>query len=447
MYSWGSLKSLLPNLTACLLLLGGAASWTAETNSSPKVLLVELDGVVHPVTVEIVTRAIEQARQEQAALLLIRLNTPGGLMEAMRQTIEKLVASPVPVATFVGPSGGRAASAGFFVLEAGDVAAMAPGTNTGAAHPVLLTGQQMDPELKKKAVNDASASLRSLVEKRGRNFQLAETAVRESRSFTEREAFGEKLIDLIAKDEQDLVKQLDGRQIRRFDGSEVTLHLKGATIAPYEPNIRQKVLSAISDPNVALVLIVLGILGVYIEFSAPGLIFPGVAGAILALLGLSALSLLPINWAGAALLLLSIMLFVLEAKIASHGILGIGGAVAMVLGSMLLVDSPMPEMRIRLSVALALGIPFAIITMFLVSLIIKARANKVVTGTAGMLGEIAVALTELAPKGKVMVRGEYWDAVSSEPVASGDNVRIEAVRGLQLAVKPVRPSNEEKSHV
>jgi membrane-bound serine protease (ClpP class) len=411
-------------------------------SASPKVLAVDVNGVVHPVTVEIISRAIHQAQQSNADAILLRLNTPGGLMNATRETVERIVASPIPVITYVTPSGGRAASAGFFLLEAGDVAAMAPATNTGAAHPVLMSGQ-MDPEMKQKVENDAAASLRSLAQKRGRNSELAEKAVLESKSFTEKEALENRLIEFIARDEQDLFKQLDGREIVRFDGRKQTLRLAGAEVTNYELNVRERIISAIADPNIALILIVLGALGIYVEFSAPGLIAPGVAGAISALLGLSALSVLPINWAGAALLILAFALFALEAKFTSHGILGLGGAVAMVLGAVLLVDSPLPELRIRWSVAIALAVPFAAITTVLVTLVIQARSNKVVTGAYGMLGEVAVAVTALNPAGKVRVRGEYWDAVAppGSLVEPGEKVRITSVQGLQLKVQP-DPSGE-----
>lgn len=408
---------------------------TQSLSAAPKVLAVNVDGMIHPVTVEIVSSAIDQAKHQDADAILLRLNTPGGLMDAMRQTIEKVVASPIPVITYVTPSGGRSASAGFFILQAGDVAAMAPGTNTGAAHPVLMSGQ-MDPEMKKKVENDASASLRSLVTKRGRNSDLAQTAVLESKSFTEKEALDNRLIELIAKDDRDLFQQLDGREITRFDGRKQVLHLAGATISEYELNWRERIISSVADPNMALILIVLGALGIYVEFSAPGLIAPGVIGAICVLLGLSALSVLPINWAGAALILLAFALFALEAKFTSHGILGAGGAVAMVLGAVLLIDSPVPELRIHWSVAIALALPFAIITTILVTLVVQARANKVITGTAGMLGELGIAVTALAPAGKVKVRGEYWDAVASSPVELGKTVRVTAVQGLRLRVKP-----------
>jgi membrane-bound serine protease (ClpP class) len=399
-----------------------------------RVVAVDVDGVVHPVTVEIVGRAIEQARREGAQLVLIRLNTPGGLMDASRRTIEKIVASPVPVATFVTPSGGRAASAGFFLLEAGDVAAMAPGTNTGAASPVAR-GVEMDAVMRRKVESDAAASLRSLTAKRGRNSALAEKTVLEAKSFTEKEALDNHLIELIAKDDRALLDALNGREIARFDGTPVKLALTGAGIVTYEKTMRESLMSAISDPNIAFVMLILGALGLYLEFTHPGLILPGVAGGILVLLGLAALSVVPINWGGVALLILAVTLFVLEAKFASHGILGAGGAVAMILGALLLVEGP-PEMRIRLGTAIGVTLPFALITVFLLSLVLKARANKVVTGDAGMIGEVGVARTALAPRGTIFVHGELWDAVSSITLEAGSRVRVVAVEGLTLKVEP-----------
>jgi len=414
------------------ILLGAALN----AGGAARVLVVDVDRVVHPITVEIVASAIERATQEKADLILMRLNTPGGLMEATRQVIEKIVASPVPVVTYVAPSGGRAASAGFFLLEAGDVAAMAPGTNTGAAHPLVM-GVQMDAVLKQKLENDAAASLRSLVSKRGRNAELAEKAVLESKSFTDQEALKNRLIELVARDEADLLRQLEGREIVRFDGSRRTLRLTGATLDAYQKSTRQKIFSGLSDPNLALMMLVLGALGIYLEFSSPGLILPGVAGAILFLLGLSAIAVLPVSWTGVALLVIAGVLFVLEAKVASHGILGAGGTVALILGAVLLVEAPIPELRIRLSTAIALALPFALITLFLLRLIIRARAGKVETGTAGMLGAVGVAMTELAPGGRVFIHGEYWSAVASSSVAAGARVRVTAVDGLNLTVEPI----------
>jgi membrane-bound serine protease (ClpP class) len=413
----------------------GLALLAQAISAAPKVIAVDVDGMVHPITVEIVGSAIDRAKQQNATLILIRLNTPGGLMDAMRETIEKIVSSPIPVVTMVTPSGGRAASAGFFILEAGDVAVMASGTNTGAAHPVALNGE-MDEVMKLKVENDAAAYMRSITTKRGRNSSLAETAVRESKSFTDREALDQHLIDMVVANEQQLLTVLDGREITRFDGSRQTLHTAGATIEIYQRSLRQRIVSAIADPNIALVLLVLGALLIYVEFSHPGLIAPGVVGSILALLGLSAISVLPISWLGVALLLLAFALFALEVKLASHGILGAGGAVAMVLGAVMLIDTAQPEMRIHWLTAVSLALPFSAITVFLLSLAVRARRNKVVTGREGMIGETGAAVTELRPDGKVFVHGEYWDAVAAEPVPQGARVTVTGIERLKLTVVP-----------
>lgn len=414
----------------CLIALLAAVPSFAQP---PRVVAVNIDGEISPITAEIVGDAIGQAQSQNAALLLVRINTPGGLLEATREIIQKLDASTVPVVTYVEPSGARAASAGFFILEAGDIAAMAPGTNAGASSPVLLVGQ-MDQVMRNKVENDAAAMLRSMMTRRGRNAQIGEQTIREAKSFTEKEALDQHLIDLVANNEQQLFEQLNGREITRWDGRKVTLQLSGATVTETKETLRQRVIAAIADPNVGFILLILGALGIYVEFHSPGLIFPGIAGAILVLLGFSSLSIVPINWIGVALLALSLALFILEAKFTSHGILGIGGAVAMVLGALLLVKGP-PEMQIHLSTALAVALPFAAITMFLVSVVVKARRNKVLTGPEGMIGEIGVARTPLEPEGQVLVHGEYWDAIAGSPIPAGAPVRVKAVAGLKLQVE------------
>jgi membrane-bound serine protease (ClpP class) len=402
--------------------------------AAPKVIAVDIDGVIHPITVDLLAHALDQAASQNAAAVLLRLNTPGGLLDATREMNEKIVASRVPVIAYVTPSGGRAASAGFFILEASDVAAMAPGTNTGASSPVSLTGT-MDETMRHKVENDASAWLRSTVEKRGRNVELAETTIREASSFTEKEALDKHLIDLIAPSEQKLFDALDGREITRFDGRKEVLHLAGAEVVPYDLTLRERVISAIADPNIGFILLVVGALGLYVEFNSPGLIFPGVAGAISLLMGASSLAVLPLNWVGVSLLLLGGTLFILEAHFASHGILGTGGTVAMILGALLLVNGP-PSMQIHLLTALSVSIPFALITMFLLSLAIRARRNKSLMDGEGVLNEIGEARTALAPAGKVFVHGEYWDAVSSTPVEPGGEVRVVAVDGMKIRVEP-----------
>jgi len=419
-----------------LILISLALALAAGAAPSSKVVAADVDGMVHPITAEIVSAAIERAKAEHADLILLRLNTPGGLMDAMRQTIERIAASPIPVVTYVAPSGARAASAGFFLLEAGDVAAMAPGTNTGAAHPVAMGGE-MDATMKEKVENDAAAYLRSICDRRGRNSVLAETAVRQSKSFTEREALDQHLVDIVAGDERALLTALDGRTVTRFDGRTQVLHTAGAVVETNPRTLRQNILAAVADPNIAFILLILGALAIYVEFSSPGLIAPGVVGAILVLLALSALSVLPINWLGAALIVAGLAMFILEAKFASHGVLGVGGTAALVLGAVMLIDSPFPEMRIHWGTALAVAVPFAAITLTLLTLVVRARRNKVVTGAEGMVGQVGSAITSLAPDGKVFVHGEYWDAVSRSPLPAGAPVRVVSMEKLKLTVEAV----------
>jgi membrane-bound serine protease (ClpP class) len=397
--------------------------------------MVEVTGVVHPVTEEVVASAIEQAKLRHADALLIRLSTPGGLLDATRGIVEQVFRSPVPVVMWVGPSGARAASAGFFLLECGDVAAMAPGTNTGASHPVTLDGAQMDPVMKQKVENDASAMMRSIAAHRGRNVQAAEKSVRESVSYTDREALDQHLIDLIATDPRALLRQLDGREITRFDGRKQTLHLAGAALESYAPSMRQRVLLAIADPNIALLLLVLGALGIYLEFSSPGLVAPGVIGAILVLLGLTALAMFPIDWLGAALLLLAFAFFILEAKFVTHGVLTTGGVISMLLGAVMLIDTSVPEMRIHWSTAFAVTIPFALITSLLFSIALRARSNKVVTGSQAMIGQVGITVGELNPTGTVMMRGEYWNAIAPARIAPAMKIRVSEIDGLTLHVE------------
>jgi len=425
-------RAFRPFYAAALVWLVSSAR--AGAPAAPAAEVVDVDGMIHPITTDIVSSAIAQAEAKHATVLVLRLNTPGGLMDAMRDTIQQIIASPIPVVTYVAPSGGRAASAGFFILESGDLAAMAPGTETGAAHPVAMGGE-MDATMKEKVENDAAAFLRSICAKRGRNAVVAETAVRQSKSFTDHEALDQHLIDLIEPNVNELLKAIDGRTVTRFDGRTEVLHTAGADVTVYPRTLRQKIMAGIADPNIAFILLILGALAIYVEFTQPGMFAPGVIGAILALLGLSALSVLPINWLGAALMVLAIVLFVLEAKFPTHGILGVGGAVAMVLGALMLINTPNPEMRIHLTTALAVALPFSAITLFLVSLAVRARQSKVETGSEGMIGETGAAVTELAPAGKVFVHGEYWNAVAARPVPAGTRVRVTAIDRLQLTVE------------
>jgi membrane-bound serine protease (ClpP class) len=403
----------------------------------PAVLALSLNGVIHPVTVDLLDKALAQAARENCRLVLIRIDTPGGFAESTRASTEKIIASRVPVAMWVGPTGARAASAGFFLLQASDIAAMAPGTNTGAAHPVMLVGQP-DQTMMKKIESDSAASLRSVMTHRNRNITIGELAVTESRSFTDKEAMANGLIDLIASDRSDLLQRLHGQEIKRFDGKTAMLDLRGAKVVEYQLSLSQRVQSATSDPNIAIALLFLGVLLLYIEFSTPGLVLPGVSGSILLLVGLSALSVLPVSATGVLLLLLAVALLVMEMKITSHGVLGTGAVVSMILGTVLLINSPIPELRIHLTTALLIALPFVAIMTFLVGLVIRAKRAPVETGTSRYVGQCALALTACDPTGQVRLRGEIWNATASGPVAAGEEARVTGIHRLELEVEPMR---------
>jgi membrane-bound serine protease (ClpP class) len=399
------------------------------------VVKIRVDDTIQPISAEYVDRAIEQARQTNADAVLIELHTPGGLLDSTREIIQKILASPVPVIVYVAPTGANAASAGFFVLESADIAAMAPGTNTGAAHPVNLSGDKMDDVMKTKVENDSAAFMRSFVGPRGRNVQLAESAVRESKSWTDQEALQQHLIDIVAKDQDDLFRQLQGRTIKRFDGKQVKLDLVGAKVDEMPMTLRQRILDFLLDPNIAFLVLAVGALALYAEFNHPGAVIPGVVGVVFILLALFALNLLPTRYAAFTLIMAAFVLFVLEAKFATHGVLGIAGIACMTLGGLLLVDGPIPEMRVKLWTALGVSIPLGVITVFLMSIALKARRNKVVTGVQGMIGAIGEARTDIDPEGKVFVLGELWNAHARSRVSIGDHVVVRKVEGLELEVE------------
>ncbi len=401
------------------------------------VLRLDINDTIHPITLEYITRGIEAAKAQHAEAILIRLSTPGGLAESTREIIQQIVASPVPVIIYVAPSGARSASAGFFILEAADVAAMAPGTNTGAAHPVMLVGGPPDKIMAEKIENDSAALMRSVAGKRGRNVEVAESAVRQSKSFTDQEALKEKLIDFVAPSEEDLFKQLEGRTITRFNGEKAALHLVNKPVRDYDMTLKQKILAFLMDPNMAFVLLAIGLLSLYIEFNHPGAIVPGVVGFFFVVLAVFALNILPVRYAALALILVSFVFFTLEAKFASHGVLTIAGIVSLVMGALLLVDGPIPQMRVRLWTALAVAIPLGLITTFLMGIALKARRGKITTGAQGLIGEIGVARTPLAPQGKIFLHGELWNAISSVPVNAGEQVRVRAVADLHVEVEPI----------
>ncbi len=417
----------------------GAPARAAEPR--PVVVEIDLNDMVQPVSAEYVKAGIERANRLNAAAILLTLNTPGGLERSMEEVIEAILSSHVPVITYVWPQGGRAASAGFFILISADVAAMAPGTHAGAAHPVVIGGLKVGKTMETKIENDAAAYMRSIASRRGRNTQLAESAVRESKSFTETEALNDHLIDIVANSPRALLAQLDGRTVRRFDGQTTTLHLKDALLEPYPMSKRERFLSWIADPNIAFLLGALGVLGLYIEFTHPGLIVPGVVGAIAIVLALFAFHLLPINYLGVILIVLALALFALEVKVSSHGALAAGGIVAMIIGAMILVNSPWPSARISFATALSVTLPVAVITVILLRVAVAAQRRKAVTGDAGMVDSIGVAETDLAPEGKVLVRGEIWSARADGSISKGTRVRVKEVQGLTLLVEP-----ESQSH-
>ncbi|HKW74478.1 MAG TPA: nodulation protein NfeD [Terriglobales bacterium] len=426
------------SLTLALLLACIALSRAA--GDSHEVLKILVDSPIHPIVAEQIDRAIQEANRSHAEALLIDLKTPGGLYTSTRDIIHSILSSPVPVIIYVTPSGGWAASAGFFILESADVAAMAPGTNAGASHPVRGDGGTMDPVMKEKVENDAAALMRSYAGKRGHNVEVAESAVRQSKSFSADEALSQHLIDYIAKDEQDLFRQLDGKTITRFDGSKSVLHLSGVRVRVYEMTLREQILSGLMNPNTTLLLLAVGLLAIYFEFNHPGAVIPGVVGFVAVLLAIYALNLLPFRSIALVLIISAFVLFALEAKFQSHGALAVAGVVLMVLGSLLLVDGPIPQMRVKLVTALSISIPLGGITVFLMTIALKAQRNKVVTGEQGLIGEIGVVQSPLIPKGKVLLRGALWDAVSAGNLDVGEKVVVRNIENLVLHVEPLPAS-------
>ncbi len=419
------------------LLLASVWSWTiAGLGQQPRVILIHIDDTIQPISADYMKRGLDAAAAQHASAILIEINTPGGLLDSMRQMVSKIIASPVPVIVYVAPSGSRAGSAGFFLLEAADVAAMAPGTNAGAAHPVV-EGVKLDDTMKQKLENDTAAFLRSYVDRRGRNVQAAEDAVRSSKSYSDSEALQLKLIDLIAPDDAALLNDVDGRTITRFDGSKVVLHTRGAELVAVDPTLREAILDRLTNPNLAVLVLVVGGLLIYVEFNTPGTIIPGTLGTIMVLLALFGLNLLPVRYTSVMLLIAAFALLILEAHFATHGVLAAAGIVALVFGALTLVDGPIPEMRVHLATALSTGLAFGLITVFLLRLALRARRSKVRMGGDAMIGLIAVVTQPLAPIGQVMVNGELWQAESVTPAAPGDQVRVRGLRDLTLLVERV----------
>jgi membrane-bound serine protease (ClpP class) len=438
-------------VTGCVALAALAALATraaAPTASSSPATVVQLriDSEIEPVLAEYIVNGINQANSDHASLILITINTPGGLDTSMREIIQSILQSKVPVVTYVYPTGSRAASAGFFILLSADIAAMSPGTDTGAASPIMVFGGQavqIDETLHKKIVNEATAYLRSYAAKRGRNADLAATAVTDAKAFTEKEALDGKLIDVIASSPEDLLSKLNGRTLTRIDGSAAQLSLASPVVVARDMTTREKFLYRIVQPDVFFILLIVGVLGLYTEFTHPGLFAPGVIGGIAFVLALFSMHMLPVNVTGLALIALSVALFILEAKYPTHGVLGVGGVVAMVLGALLLIRSPLTGMGVSLGAALAVALPFAAIVIILMRAVLRSRSWKQAAGKEELLGEEGEVVEPVGPAdpdtGMVRVHGELWRAAApnGQRIPKGAWVRVKSVDGLTLHVEPV----------
>ena len=414
-------------LPATLLLVAAPAAFA-------EVPVVELKGVVHAVSAAHVVSALERAEAQGAPLVVVRMDTPGGLDVSMRRIVDKMLACQVPVAVFVGPSGARAASAGFVIAMAADVVAMAPGTNMGAAHPVAMGGG-MDEVMSKKVTSDAAAYIRSKAQQRGRNVEMAEKAVVESRSFTEKEALEAHLIDLVAADVPDLLRLLEAREVTRFDGRKVALKLQGQNLVTVDMDWRQRVLAAVASPELMFLLLLGALAGIGGELSHPGALFPGIVGLVCLVLFLFASQIIPVNWAGVVLIVLALGLFAAEVKVTSYGLLTVAGIASMILGAMMLVDAPGAGISVPLRLLLPAALAMAAGTFLLVRLVVRAQRSLPVTGGEGLVGRTALALTDLQPQGWVAIQGERWRGVSEGNVRSGEPVTVVSVDGLTVRVR------------
>lgn len=434
----------LGNLIAGVGLIVGAAM--VAIGQQPLVEKFVLDDTIQPVSAGELQRAVAIANRKGSAALLIEMDTPGGLLESMRAMTGEILRSRVPVIVYVAPSGARAGSAGFFLLEAADVAAMAPGTEAGAAHPVFEFGKP-DETMNEKIVNDAQAFLRSFVTRRNRNAEAAAAAVQSSHSYTSEEALNQHLIDLVAPNEDDLLNELNGREITRMDGSKMTLHLAGARIEPITPTLREELLGWLVNPNIALLLLVGGALLIYLEFNAPGTIVPGTLGTLMVLLGIFGLNLLPIRYTAVLLLVAAMVLLILEAKFGGHGALAIAGIICLTFGMLTLVAAPVPQMDVSPWVAIGVSAAFGGITVFLVRLAVRARRRKARIGADAMVGSAASAMEALNPEGHVLVEGEIWQALASEPVPAGARLKVVGHEQYLLRVAPAEPTQSPEAGV
>lgn len=397
------------------------------------VRVVKVQATINPTIADFIVKSIREAAAYGDEAVVMELDTPGGLDTAMREIVRELLSPPLPVVVYVHPSGGRAASAGVLITMAANIAAMTPGTNIGAAHPVNVGGGDISVEMNEKITNDAVAYIKSLAEKRGRNVEWAEKAVRESASIPAEEALKLRVVDIIARDMDDLLNKLDGRKVVTVKG-EVVLSTKGARVVREEMGFRHKILSAISDPNVAYILMMLGIYGIFFELARPGAVFPGVVGGICLILAFYAFQTIPVNFAGILLILLAVVLFIAEAMVTSYGVLAVGGIISMFFGSLMLFESPAPYLRASLEVISVTVFVTAGVFIAVITLAIRAQFRKTLTGLEGMVGKIGDAKSRIAPVGKVFVAGEYWDAESDEVIEEGERVRVIALEGMRLKV-------------
>lgn len=398
------------------------------------VYIIEVEGIINPATARFITESIDKAVENNAQCLIIQLDTPGGLMDSMRNIVKKILTSNIPIIVYVSPSGARAASAGVFITLAAHIAVMAPSTHIGAAHPVTLGEGKESKTMSEKIVNDTVSYIKTIAKTRGRNVDWAEKAVRKSVSITEEEALKQNVIDFISPDINDLLSKIDGKVIK-FDGVSRTLLTKGVKPRSLEMSWRYRLLDVISNPTIAYILLMLGIYGIFFELSNPGAILPGVVGGIFLILAFYALQMLPINFAGLALILFAIILFIAEIKVVSHGLLAVGGIISLFLGSLMLIESPADYMRISLSVIIPAVIVSAAFFIFAITMAIRARMRKPTTGMEGLVGEIGVASTDIKPEGKIIIRGEFWNAFSEEPIEKGEKVEVISVKNLKLQVK------------
>ena len=400
---------------------------------TPEVRVMTVAGPINPVTADYLRKNLHESARRQEKLALIEMDTPGGLDTAMRDIVKELLASPVPVAVYVTPPGARAASAGAVIGIAADILAMSPGTNIGAAHPVSL-GEKPDKVMQDKILNDAEAYMEGIARKRGRNVEAAQGMVRQSTSLSAEKALEAKVIDLVAANRTDLLKKLDGRVVSR-DGKDVVLRLAGVQVITSGMSTRQRILNTVSDPNVAYVLMMVGMLGLFFELSNPGVILPGVIGGISLILAFFAFQTLPVNYAGVLLILLALILFIAEIKIVSHGMLTVGGVVAMIFGSLLLFESPEPYLRVSWGVILTTVLATTLFFVFAIAKAVKVHRRRPISGIEGLVGETGWADSDIAPEGKVFVRGEYWEAWCDERINKGEKIAVAAVEGMRLKVR------------